>query len=674
AMMKDMPQIEYVEPHYIAYIDDVDAQSGSVRLRSDRDTPNDPYFSDEYSHYYHLEIIEAANAWDISHGNSSVVIAIVDNGVDWDHEDLFDNLWVNEAELNGTPGVDDDDNGYMDDIHGYDFYDDDSDPTPGNLGSDDHGTHCAGIACAVTNNGSGIASISWNCSVMAIRAGSNRSITNGYDGIYYAAHNGADVISNSWSGYSASRFNREIIEDALAQGAIIIAAAGNDNNSDLNFPAAYENVIAVANTNSNDVKAFSSNYGQWIDISAPGQSIWSTLKNDTYGYKSGTSMSAPLVAGLCGLVKSYHLDWDNHQVATQVIMSTDNIDDQNPSYAGLLGTGRINAYQALTESFDAIILTDSEIIESGGGDGDGEIDPNESVQIFLTMRSLFSSVSNVSVTLSIADDYVTLTNDFAVYGDIEEGLPVINDIPFELTAHNDLPYGHVLNFSLEISGDGYSSQETFLCLVPPIIGDHNSGNFVFTITSEGELGHWQATSTYAQGVGFVYPADSEIDNLFSSSFAAGTDPDYVVDAYFNDGQPGTNDWLVSDALYFDSTNEVPQIGRTIFSDGNHPAARGLQVTLVSWTFAEDPDDDYIILNYELLNSGTESIDNLYTGIFADWDIGESSQDDEGAVDDVNQIVWMRGNDYDIFAGMAAADPYVTANLSLIDNEVYVYND
>jgi len=668
------PEVEYAEPCYLAYITDV---FRSDKPEKTRDSPNDPYFSDDINHRYHMELLQAEAAWDITHGSSESVIAIVDNGVEILHQDVAGNLWINEAEANGEIGVDDDNNGYIDDIHGYDFYDQDGDPTPGDQSSDDHGTHCAGIACAVTDNNTGIASISWNCRVMGVRSGSNRSISRGYQGIYYAAHQGADVISCSWSGYSASRFSREVVEDTYQQGAVIIAAAGNDGNSGLNYPAAYDHVIAVANTNSSDIRSSSSNYGEWVDISAPGQSIWSLLRNDGYGYKSGTSMSTPLVAGLCGLLKSHRPDWDQDQIATQAILSADNIDEQNPDYVGLLGSGRANARNALTETFDAIILTDRQIDDDAVGNGSGEIDPGETVDLYLTLRSLFSSIDNVSLTISTTDNMIGIVNPIVSYGDMDHGESATNSVAFELVASENLPRGHAIDFDLSIDGDGYHSDVNFIYLVPPSIGNHESGNIIFTLTSDGELGMWQATNEFAQGSGFIYPAGEESNILFSGTFAAGTDADYVCDAYFNNGEQGGNDWQVDEAndglLYFDSSPDIPQIGHALFSDGNHPNPKGLQVVLESWTFSDDPDDDYVILNYELSNTGASIIENLYTATFVDWDIGDTSQDDEAGIDEADQFVWQRGNDYDVFAGIAAVDPTETVNLTVIDNEVYVYD-
>jgi len=179
--------------------------------------PNDPYFPLQWS----LGKIAALPGWDISIGDSSVVIAIVDVGVDIDHNDLIQKRWKNYAELNGETGVDDDGNGFVDDSYGWDFYDDDSDPRPG--GTDNHGTHVAGIAAAASDNNYGIAGVAWNCRIMPLRTGSGRSIYRGYEAVIYAAAMGADVINLSWGSNSPSNVERLTAEFAEDQGALLPA-------------------------------------------------------------------------------------------------------------------------------------------------------------------------------------------------------------------------------------------------------------------------------------------------------------------------------------------------------------------------------------------------------------------------------------------------------------------
>jgi subtilisin family serine protease len=308
-------------------------------------TPNDP----SYASMWHLATIGASSAWNFFSTGSTIKIAIVDNAVDRTHQDLSGNLWTNPGETPNN-GVDDDGNGYIDDINGYDVADLDNNPNPPN-NSFDHGTHCAGISSASTNNSVGIASIGYSCKLIAVKATNNSaspsSVTDGYDGIVYSVAAGADVISLSWGGTGSSTTAQNIITWASNQGCVIVAAAGNSNVNTMHYPAAYTECIAVAATTSSDAKAGFSNYGTWVDISAPGNNIYSTLPSNQYGNMSGTSMATPLVSGLCGLMLSLNPSLTPADVKNCLYSTATNINAQNPSYIGQLGAGRINANAAM---------------------------------------------------------------------------------------------------------------------------------------------------------------------------------------------------------------------------------------------------------------------------------------------------------------------------------------
>ena len=271
--------------------------------------------------------INAQQAWDITQGSPSIVVAVVDNAIQTTHPDLIGNC-----------------------LTGYDIADNDSDPNPPNTNFS-HGTHVSGIVSAKTNNGTGIASIGYNTKILPVKATNNsasyNSITHGYQGIAWAANNGARVINCSWGGPSYSATNETAITTIVNRGIIVVASAGNSNNSSYNYPAAYTKAISVACTNINDNKSSFSTYGTWVDISAPGESINSCVPTNSYGIKSGTSMSAPLVAGLCGLMLSVNPSMTPTQVESCLRSTAVNINAINPSYSGLLGAGRINAYQAV---------------------------------------------------------------------------------------------------------------------------------------------------------------------------------------------------------------------------------------------------------------------------------------------------------------------------------------
>lgn len=304
-------------------------------------TPNDP----SYGSQWHLSTINAAGAWNYFSTGSTIKIAIVDNAIDRNHQDLAPNLWVNPGEI-GSNNIDDDGNGYIDDMNGYDVGDNDNNPNPPN-NSFDHGTHCAGISSARSNNNVGIASIGYSCKLICVKATSSSaspsSVTDGYDGVVYAVSAGADVISMSWGGSGSSTTAQNIITWASQQGAVLVAAAGNNNVNTMFYPAGYVECIAVAATGSNDSKASFSNYGSWIDISAPGNNIYSTLPSNGYGNMSGTSMACPLVAGLAGLMLSMNPLLTPTDIRNCIQNNAVNINSQNPSYIGQLGAGRIDA-------------------------------------------------------------------------------------------------------------------------------------------------------------------------------------------------------------------------------------------------------------------------------------------------------------------------------------------
>ena len=305
-------------------------------------TPNDPSFGSQWG----LSVINAPAAWNYFSTGSSVVIAIVDDAVERTHSDLSPNLWVNTAEIAGN-GIDDDGNGYIDDINGFDVGSNDNNPNPPTADYG-HGTHVAGISSARANNATGVASIGYSCKLMCVKSTTTATaITNGYDGIVYAAVSGADIINMSWGGPTSSTTGQNVVNYAVSQGCILIAASGNDNVSTQFYPAAFNNVVSVAATASNDAKASFSNYGAWIDISAPGNNIYSTTVGNTYGNKSGTSMASPMVAGLAGLMKSLNPNMTNADLINCLLTTADNINAQNGSYIGQLGSGRIDAAAAM---------------------------------------------------------------------------------------------------------------------------------------------------------------------------------------------------------------------------------------------------------------------------------------------------------------------------------------
>jgi len=335
--------VEYAEPNYVIRIVEV---------------PNDPYFDKLWGLDNSGQTggetdadIDAPEAWDTQRGSITVVIAVLDTGVDWDHEDLSDNIWENTDEI-ADNGIDDDGNAKADDVRGWDFVNNDNNPDDDNFDTY-HGTHVSGTIAAKGNNGIGITGVNWSASIMPLKimdATGNGYISDEIDAIQYAIDNGAKIINASYahSGYSNSEY--DAINYARKNGILFVAAAGNDgadNDSSPVYPASYDldNIVSVAATDHNDKLASFSNYGTTsVDVAAPGVDIYSTKAGNTYQYLNGTSMAAPHVSGLAALI------WadDSAQTYSEVKDRILNGVDTKQSLDGkVLTGGRINANNSI---------------------------------------------------------------------------------------------------------------------------------------------------------------------------------------------------------------------------------------------------------------------------------------------------------------------------------------
>ena len=337
---RDDPEVEYAEPNYYRHT--------SV-------TPDDTYFNwlwglnntgqrvNGISGTPDADI-DAPEAWDITEGSSDMIIAIVDTGVDYDHPDLSDNIWTNPGE---TPdnGVDDDGNGYVDDVRGWDFFSNDNDPMDFN----GHGTHVSGIAAAEGDNALGVTGVCWTARIMPLRfldANGKGTVADEISAIDYAVANGAHIINASFGGDAFTQAEYDAISRANSEGILFIAAAGNEsfNNDEILFyPASHTlpNIISVAATDQDDNLCWFSNYGATtVDVGAPGVHIYSTRPGIRYQYMHGTSVAAPYVAGLAALIWGVNASLTHYEIKEIILNGVDIV----PTLNGKTVTGgRINA-------------------------------------------------------------------------------------------------------------------------------------------------------------------------------------------------------------------------------------------------------------------------------------------------------------------------------------------
>ncbi|MCB0431158.1 MAG: S8 family serine peptidase [Flavobacteriales bacterium] len=337
-------------------------------------SPNDPLYSQ--SNMWHLFKIRAAEAWDITKGDPNIIVAMVDGAISVEHSDLKPVIWNNADEIPGN-GKDDDNNGFVDDYRGWDFGQSDNDPSPESTTGNNwnHGSHTSGIAGAATDNNNGIASIGAGITLMPLKTGyecGGVCLKNTTQAITYAADNGANVISMSFGSTSSSQTEQNAITYAYNKGCVLVGSAGNTGSQSNNYPGTYTEVIGVANTTENDTKNSGSTYGTWVDLSAPGTNIYSTGYPSSYYNNTGTSMSAPLVSGLAGLMLSANPNLTPAEVKQCLKSTAINIDNLNPSYAGKLGSGRIDALGAVQCASQGTSPT-ANFTSSTGGSCDGVI-------------------------------------------------------------------------------------------------------------------------------------------------------------------------------------------------------------------------------------------------------------------------------------------------------------
>jgi hypothetical protein len=334
--------VEYIEPNYEIQLDV---------------TPNDPRFSELYAMRNTGQTggtagadIKATQAWDLFTGDPNLKVGVIDTGVDYNHPDLAANIWTNPGEIPGN-SIDDDGNGYVDDVHGYDFFNNDGDPFDDNS----HGTHVSGTIAAAGNNNVGVVGVNWSAKIVAIKflsGGGSGSTAGAIAGVNYAITVGVRLTSNSWGGGAFSQALLDAINAAGAAGQLFIAAAGNSSaNTDVSphYPSAYDSpyIVSVAATDHNDNLASFSNYGATtVDIAAPGVNILSTFPGNTYGSISGTSMATPHVSGVAALTWGRYPALTNMQVKTLILAAA----DPKPQLAGkCLTGGRLNAFMTIAE-------------------------------------------------------------------------------------------------------------------------------------------------------------------------------------------------------------------------------------------------------------------------------------------------------------------------------------
>ena len=589
---------EYTEPHFLPELTYI---------------PSDDSASSQYALYR----IHAFEAWDIHKGDTTMLIGVTDTGIDPLHPDLIDNIHTNYADP--INGIDDDNDGYVDNFRGWDTGDSDNDPS---ADLNYHGQHVSGLCSATTDNNLGVAGSGFKCRLVPIKiSDANGLLTGAYAGVVYAANFGCKVINCSWGGFQFSRVNEAVIRyAAVNMDCIVFCGAGNNNNERLFYPASYPYAVSVASTNELDHKSNFSTYGYAIDICAPGDLVNSTWIGDTYLKTGGTSMASPIAAGCAGILRSALPNWNSRQIARQLITNADPIDTIpfNTEFENKLGNGRVNLFRALSNS----TARSMRLIEYRFYDNRSNLFlPGDTLFLDGNLINYLSPVNAANLTIEVAEGGLQTLENQRVLGSLEtlqsieitpnplkflisdeagkRGLAVIK-LSFELDGIVDNQY-----IPIELNADFIHLEEN---LIQTSIGSDSR----IAISGNGMI----------QGLGFRY---IESDNLmFEGGLMVGMPPNVVLSrtrgtsGFSNDFS--TVEFIRNRPLAFENTFEI----EGFFASNTEFFP--LQVKQRYLASSEVNNLNFIIADYTLSNlSNWQVFQGLYAGIFSDWDIEDPYQ-------------------------------------------------
>ncbi|KAA3644296.1 MAG: T9SS C-terminal target domain-containing protein [Bacteroidetes bacterium] len=590
--LKQLKFIEYAEPIYIQEL---------------IYTPNDSAVSSQY----YLNAVKAYQAWDIEKGDTNVVIAIVDTGSDIDHPDLINEHAVNK--LDPINGIDDDQDGYIDNYYGWNVASDNNDVS---FSSSGHGTNVAGIATATGDNLVGIAGVGFKTRFFTVNiALPNGVLANAYEGLVYAAEHGADIINASWGSRYYSEFNKDIVDYiTLEKGALIVAGCGNFGEEIPFYPAAYENVIAVGATIEGDTIKANSNYGEWVDIFAPGENMLTLNVIGKLGINGGTSMASPVVAACAALVKSHFPSYNVEQIRHKLLNTADNIEYLMPAkYQGKLGAGRVNVFRALTENnTPGISLKNIEI------KGNDEIfSSSDTISISGDLINYLANASNVNLHISNPNNKVSILNSTISIGTLNSlDTSKIRANPIRLIVNNNIGYNDSVKIQIDIIADNYARRQFVYFNVNHDYIIVKENNLEVTITSEGKIGYSGNNNQFGNGI--KYKNGPSL--LYEGSFAFGVSETYLIDQFRNENGSNDKDFKVSNPVHYLSPQKANVETRAGYTDAGFANPQNISVSQKNYFYRSGIGKNSVIYVYTLKNNGVISLQNLYAGLFLDWDI------------------------------------------------------
>jgi hypothetical protein len=614
AMLMNFGIFEYVEP---------------LAIQQPLGIPNDPSIANQW----HLPKIKTFDAWDVTKGDTNIVVGMVDTGIEYAHADLAANIKYNYADP--IDNIDNDNDGYKDNFRGWDLVGNDADAShdPGG-GTLPHGTWATSSLAEVVDNNLQGAGVGYYTKFMPIKvSNAGGSIVAGYEGIVYAADHGCSIINASWgdtAGYT--QFGQDVVNYAtINKNALVIAAAGNNNNSSLFYPASLNYVISVGGSDTIDRKwqfaageglGYGSNFNEFIDILAPSMVMYGCMTPNTFNrIGGGTSFAAPLVAAAAALAKNIYPTFSALQLGELVKNSADTIGHIpfNTTYAGMLGTGRLNVYRALTESgfpgfrLENAIVTD--LADNVFVSGDTLRLLGNAINYLSIGSGALPHVlaTNVTASISSSSPYLTAVNSSTILGSVPNmaSVNISGDalsLKIEAGVPNNTSAIIVITFS---DGAGYKEAQAFKVLLNPSFLNMDVNNLTLSIGDGAKLGYMQPLMQ--NGVGYLRKGSAS--TIYSMGLVVTDNSKNVSYSDYDDFNSIHNTIVKLPGIESDK-----DILGFVNDDPAGVTKLGVTVKTKALGWNQNGLKDLIVLEYKIINSSGSNLDSVYVGLYTDWEI------------------------------------------------------
>lgn len=605
------PAVQYIEPrieHEIFY------------------TPDDTY----YPYQWYLDTIGAPVAWDQTQGDSTIVIGIIDTGTSFTHADLTNQVAYNPADP--IDGIDNDNDGYVDNYRGWDFGGTsywapaDNDPSyVGNAPGMDHGVLVTGAACAEPDNANGITGVGFHTRFLPLKGGVDQStsISFGFDAVIYAADHDVDIINLSWGSSSASNFGQDAINYAtINQGCLVVAAAGNRYQNTFVYPASFENVLSVGATATNDTvwdngTGTGTTFNYYVDMMAPGKSIMTTAGAEGYWSGStGTSMSSPIACAGAAIIRARYPQLSNVQAGELMRVSAESIYAKNPAnLAYKMGKGRLDLENAVSMTNHRSVRIDSMMIRDDANDIP---EPFDTLEVYNRFLNYLDPVQNLQVTVSTPDtDYLEILSPTTTVGAIATMGSKVNSTPFRFRVIKDITQKKKVYLKFEFSDGTYSDYQYCTFYLSPTVLNLDQNKLHTSINGTGNFGFTDYPNN-DNGIGLTYSNSNNV--IQDGGFLVAISPSKVVDNLKGQSFGRSQRFTLEEKAHRIFPGNIADLEATsTYNDsdaGSHEI--GIKVDQHNYQFSTGDHQQYIVFEYTVTNTNSYPVNGVYAGMGAQW--------------------------------------------------------